>query len=596
MKIFKNIILTGFVMAVLMTAITSCTEQETFPGTGITGQTWDNISNEADIEGELLSFEFTAAGNWVASSSEKWCKVLTAEGQAGESVMRIKVAANEEQYGRSATVTLQVKNHEESCSFTIKQGDGFIEQGDGKYRDANQWIYDMMSEYYLWNEPIPGLTLDFSIEYDDFLLSMLDGIGASGNINKEDGMYQNGQRVAYFTNIVSDAPIETEGMGDTFTDSGILKLQATKFSVSETEEEVGLAIVAVTPGTEADKAGIKRGDFINEVDGVEINESNYSNLASLVYDGNVTVKVNEVKFNNAIATVTPRETLYLGYSTYDDQPIYAAKVIENKEYNKKAGYLLYMFFDMNSDEQLLEVFDDFKQENIDELVIDLRYNNGGHVLSSTVLGTLVAGEEYKGQIYTKQVYNNTRTAAGIVGEYRIGEAANPEMEEGYDYIVDALATAVNLKKVHIIVSGSTASASELLINGLRGLDIEVNLIGTTTMGKNVGMEGFMSSFRNYTFIFYPVSFYCENAKGYHSYSGGFIPELEADDSSIFPGEFGTYNDYYSNFALNWAFSGTKPTTTKASYGTAPASVRTLPLPGPDRIRERHPDGDITIMR
>ncbi len=578
-------------MAIIVVAIASCTEEHiTMPGTGITGQTWNDV-NPADIAGETLSFDFTAEGNWSASSSEKWCRVTTKEGPAGASILRIKVDANSEQYGRSATVTVKVEDFEQPCTFTVQQGDGFIEQGDGKYREANQWIYDMMSEYYLWNEPIAGLTLDYSIEYDDFMISMLDGISQAGDVNREDGYIVDGQRF-YFSSIQSNAPVTT-GMGDTYTDSGILKLQATKFDISATEQMVGLAVVAVTPGTEADKAGLRRGDFINEVNGTKITENNYSNLATSVYDGGVTIKVNEVVFNNGIATVTPRETIDLGYSTYEDKAIYASKIIENKEYGKKIGYLLYMYFDMNFDEQLLDIFEGFKNENIDELIIDLRFNNGGHVLSSTMLGTLVAGEEYKGQIYTKSVFNASRTAAGAKGEYRIGEAENPEMEGGYENIVNALSKAVNLKKVYLIVSGTTASASELLINGLRGLDIEVNLIGTTTLGKNVGMEGFQSSFRNYTFILYPVSFYCENAKGFHSYSDGFTPELTADDSSIYPGEFGTNRDYLSNFAINWAVTGTKPTTTKSSLDMP--SVEILPLHGPDRIRDRRMEGMI-IMR
>ncbi len=592
MNRMRKIILCTLVMAITGIAMTSCTEEHiTLPGTGITGQTWAE-TNQADIKGEVLSFDFTAEDSWQASSSEKWCKVVTKEGGAGASTLRLRIEANEELYGRSAVITVKLASYEQPCTFTVQQGDGFIEQGDGKYREANQWIYDMMSEYYLWNSPIPSLTLDFSIEYDDFMVSMLDGIASVGNdINKEDGHIIDGQRV-YFTNVMSDAPI-TKGMGDTFTDSGILKMQATKFDISETEEEVGLAIVAVTPGTAADKAGLKRGDFINEVDGIEVTESNYSTLADYVYNGGVTIKVNDVVFNNSIATVTHKDYVDLGTTTYEDQSIYAAKVLENIEYNKKVGYLLYMFFDMKYDAQLLGVFDQFKQEGIDELIIDLRYNNGGHVLSSTMLGTLVAGEEYKGQIYTKSVYNSNRTAAGTVGEYRIGEAANPESEEGYSFLVDALTKAVNLKKVYLIVSESTASASELLINGLRGLDIEVNLIGSTTMGKNVGMEGFQASFRNYTFILYPVTFYCENAKGFHDYSAGFTPELEVSDANIYPGDFGSYRDYLSNFAINWAVTGTKPSTTKASDG--PATVEMLPLDGPDRISERRIEGMI-VMR
>ena len=66
---------------------------------------------------------------------------------------------------------------------------------------------------------------------------------------------------------------------------------------------------------------------------------------------------------------------------------------------------------------------------------------------------------------------------------------------------------MGLKKIYVLVSETTASASEMVINGLRGLDIEVNLIGMPTNGKNVGMEGVVRSFHNYDFLLFPVSFY-----------------------------------------------------------------------------------------
>ena len=98
----------------------------------------------------------------------------------------------------------------------------------------------------------------------------------------------------------------------------------------------------------------------------------------------------------------------------------------------------------------------------------------------------------------------------------------------------------------------------MVINGLRGLDIEVNLIGQTTNGKNVGMEGVMRSFYNHEFLLYPVTFYVENAKGFRDYSTGFVPDVEIDDSAIYPGEFGTMEDQLGYIALVWIKSGKKP--------------------------------------
>lgn len=232
------------------------------------------------------------------------------------------------------------------------------------------------------------------------------------------------------------------------------------------------------------------------------------------------------------------------------------KVVGIDGTEKKVGYLLYMGFNIDYDDELMAAFERFRQQNVTDLILDLRYNNGGDVLSSAVLGTLVAGNDYKGQVYAHTTFNEDRTEAGEGGDYKIG--VKETVERIYEPLETALQHAVGLKKIYVLVSQTTASASEMVINGLRGLDIEVNLIGQTTNGKNVGMEGVMRSFYNHEFLLYPVTFYVENAKGFRDYSTGFVPDVEIDDSAIYPGEFGTMEDQLGYIALVWIKSGKKP--------------------------------------
>ena len=215
-----------------------------------------------------------------------------------------------------------------------------------------------------------------------------------------------------------------------------------------------------------------------------------------------------------------------------------------------------MGFDVDYEEELIAAFDRFRAQNVTDLILDLRYNNGGDVLSSTVLGTLITGEAYKGQLYAHMTFNEDRTEAGESGDYKIG--VKETFESVYEPIERALQHALGLKKIYVLVSETTASASEMVINGLRGLDIEVNLIGMPTNGKNVGMEGVVRSFHNYDFLLFPVSFYIENAKGFRDYSDGFTPDVQIDDSAIYPGEFGTMMDQLGYLALQWIKTDNKP--------------------------------------
>ena len=548
-------------MLMLTFTMSSCSDDdELIQGTGISEAFWEN-DNEAIIEGETIDFEFMAEAEWTASSSAEWCVVKTPSGVAGESLLRLKVAKNEETVARAATITLQVSGFANSVSFNITQKEGSIEQGDGKYRTVNEWVADYMKRNYLWNRPIDNLFLDYSINYDQFFQSILEGVSDQDEVNHDDGFWEGKKRMYYYSTLKSDAPT-TRVVGQEQYGSGVYLLQATRLGV----DFIGYAVMAVTPGTPASQAGIVRGDFITQVNGTPVTDSNYKSLGELVYNGNASVTVNRVKWENNGATpiLIPKGTFQLGSATFVDPAIYQHKIVEIEGTGKKVGYLLYMGFNINFDEDLMAVFESFRQQHVTDLILDLRFNNGGDVLSSAMMGTLIAGADYKGQVYAHTQFNEDRTNAGEGGDYKIG--VKETVERVYEPLETALQHAVGLKTVYVLTSQTTASASEMVINGLRGLGLEVNLIGQRTNGKNVGMEGVVRSFYNYDFYLYPVSFYIKNAKGFGDYASGFVPDVEIDDSAIYPGEFGTMDDQLGYIALTWIKNGEKPQLqTRSSY-------------------------------
>lgn len=564
----------GWMLVSLLAAgAVSCSDDDEDPlqeGDGIASAAWQ-AENPADIKGEVLIFEFEAGGEWTAVSSESWCEVLTAEGVEGLSSLRLSVEKNIDTQPRSATVTVAVRGFVSPATLVVTQAEGVNEQGDGRYREVNHWMFDYMQSHYLWNEAVDNLIPDFSLDYQSFLTSMLDGIAAQDDINHDDGHWDGKKRTSYYSRIESNAPV-SRSVGASHNDAGFMLLQAVTLG-SGPVIPVGFAVMAVVPDTPAAKAGIKRGDLLTTVNGTAVTETNYQELSKICYAGNVKVTVNDVSWTDSGAAVlTSRGEVEIGSAYYTDPAIYKHSVLELN--GKKVGYLLYMGFSMDFDEKLLAVFDEFRAAGVSDLILDLRYNPGGEVLSSVVLSTLIAGDSYKGQVCAHVTYNATRTAAGEGGVYTIGEATNVERPtDGYQMIADALQHAVGLKRVFVITSNMTASASEMVINGLRGLDIEVNLIGQTTNGKNVGMEGIGRTYHDYNFLFYPITFYVDNAKGFRDYSNGFTPDLEVDDSNRYPGEFGTENDVLSYGAILWIANDKKPTVTSSSAGT-----RSLPQP------------------
>ena len=540
----------------LSAGFTACSDDDpALPGNGIETAQWSEV-NDVDINGQTVVFEFDAPARWSASTpDEEWVHILTPKGEQGLSSLRVKVDPNEGEIGRTTTVNVKVDGYAEPCVLTLRQGDGVLEKGDGRYREVNKWLYQYMAERYLWNENIPELQLDYTLDYQKFLDQMLNRIAAFDNVNAEDGHWNNGKREYWYTNIESTAPI-SRAAGDTNTDSGLLIMGA-QFD-TENSHEIGFAVLWCTPGSPADQEGIKRGQFIRKVNDIAVTLDNYQELGSRVLNGNCTLDVYDVEFStDGIATITPVTNVFVGKWSYKDPSIYTSRIMTTKA-GKKIAYLNYMGFYMDFDADLIDIFRQYKEAGVEDLILDLRYNSGGHVLSSTLLGTLIAGSAHQGEIYVRTTYNADRAAKGEVGDYKIGDANVPEGTGTYDLIPQGLSQSLGLSKVYVIATENTASASELVINGLRGLGLQVNLIGTTTNGKNVGMEGTRYTYRNYDFYFYPITFYCQNAKGFRSYSEGFKPDVEFDDSQYYPCDFGSEKDPYTNIALQWITSGSKP--------------------------------------
>lgn len=415
---------------------------------------------------------------------------------------------------------------------------------DDETAEIDRWMFDYMKTHYLWNGAVRQVKPDYDLEYEKFLDDVLNKVAAQNDANHDDGHWTNGKRSYFYSNIqryknstaALGGGVRTRGTREQAEGLGIEMLFYAPLDKAETR--FVFIIAAVTPDSPAAKAGLQRGDLISRVDGAQIKQANlnacWTKLMS-TESGTVRLTPYDMDASKDGAEIS------VAAASYDDNPIWLRKTIAT-DYGTKVGYLCYGSFNYHYDEELIDAFKRFNMEKIDELVLDLRYNGGGHVVSSVVLGTLVAGNAHKGGIYARTTYNADRKNE-TVDIYKLGvaqyNAGNPKAR--HDLIAAALTSAIGLERVYVLCTGSTASASELVINGLRGLDIEVRLIGSTTNGKNVGMEPQVKTFGDYEYDFSPITFYIANAKGFRDYGNGFEPEAEADDTLFYFDEAGTYH-------------------------------------------------------
>jgi C-terminal processing protease CtpA/Prc len=190
---------------------------------------------------------------------------------------------------------------------------------------------------------------------------------------------------------------------------------------------------------------------------------------------------------------------------------------------------MYNQFVSGYDEELNDVFADFKSENITDLVLDLRYNRGGAISSCVVLSSLITGQ-FTGEVFSSQNWNDKLN--------KYWEEKNQDLN---DYFVGSLSNgmalnSLNLSKLYVLTSSESASASELLINGLAS-HINVIHIGDTTTGKNVGsitlydyIDNDGNKNPNHKYAMQPIVLAIANSDGFSDYTEGLEPDHEIKES------------------------------------------------------------------
>ncbi|WP_299052777.1 S41 family peptidase [uncultured Polaribacter sp.] len=235
----------------------------------------------------------------------------------------------------------------------------------------------------------------------------------------------------------------------------------------------------VVPNSSAAINNVERGMIFNAVNGTQLTDTNYN---SLLFDSNANLNIELASYNdgNPISNGT---FINLTKEQVVENPVAIYNIIP--ENGKKIGYLLYNQFSSAYDAQLNAAFNFFKAENIDELIVDLRYNGGGSVKTATYLGSMITGQ-FDEQVYSKEVWNEK--VQNAISEDRFLNYFTDEIlnfDQNENIVLQEPINSLNLTKAYFIVTGSTASASELVINSLRAY-IDVAIIGTTTVGKQVG--------------------------------------------------------------------------------------------------------------
>ena len=267
-------------------------------------------------------------------------------------------------------------------------------------------------------------------------------------------------------------------------------------------------VARVEPASPASASGIRRGDTL------------FGQLSTNLYSSNTQTLFYNFSYlrNGQLLQANLRP------ATIFEDPVGPAIVLNANA--RKIGYVSFESHYGNAQDQLIESLASLSRQGIQELVLDLRYNSGGYLYIASTLASMLTPLQalQNGPEFIRLQPNAKLTDSYLNAALRMAPFV---VYEGDNAVYRAGSTLPRLavKRVYVLTTGATCSASESLINGLRGVGVTVHTIGDTTCGKPYGM----TRQDNCGTAYYPIEFRGVNALGESDFSNGFSPTCAVPD-------------------------------------------------------------------
>lgn len=365
---------------------------------------------------------------------------------------------------------------------------------------TDRWIDDTMRVWYYWNENIPHASrLNYFQPPFSFYASLLSKNDGKGGLHYS--------TIDSLKNATRSIPYTDYSYGFQFTTN----------RVQNNDTALYAHVLYVAPNTPASAVKLKRGDWVMRMNGKPITEKNYRKLYG-AEAMELTVGYYDARDNAIVAYKEPREIAPA--RAINDNPVYYRNVYTRG--SKRVGYLVYNHFSSGVTDKseeynnaLRDASQYFSGQQVNEFILDLRYNNGGMLSCAELMCTLLAPANKLGQVLGYLEFNNRVQPKNV--PFRL----NPNLIQG--------GANLNLSTLYILTSEQTASASEMVINCLKPLMDKVFVIGSITEGKNVGSTTFTNP--ELMISMSPIVCKIYNSEGKSDYEKGLKPDLEVSENS-----------------------------------------------------------------
>jgi carboxyl-terminal processing protease len=444
------------------------------------------------------------------------------------------------------------------------QGRPFPDQA-GSLAQELFWLRSWTNQTYLWNTEVTDQNpAGFSDRIAYFNVLKTNATGASGQ--PKDRFHFNMNTAEYLAQITS-APTASYGA------------EIRVFAGTPPRDVRVLYTAAGTPATEllSGTPKLARGARILTVDGVDVvNGGTTQAQIDTLNNGLFPRTAGESHTFTVRYADNSQRTVTINSASLVEAPINRQSVLTTA--NGKVGYILLNTFSPYSTEKaLVDSIASLKTQGVNDVVLDLRYNGGGLLAIASQLSYMVAGQaRTTGRNFERLQFN---AAAGNTNPVTGGaNSPTPFYNTGLGFTVanNTPIQSLDLPRVYVLTTSSTCSASESVINGLRGIDVEVVQIGGATCGKPYGFYPEDNCGQTY----FTIQFQGVNNKSFGDYPDGFAPSNSSSVAAVkipgcavaddFTRDLGDTSEAMLSAALGYRSNGICPTPPLTSIAVARA--------------------------
>lgn len=367
----------------------------------------------------------------------------------------------------------------------------------GSTTDENNFLRSWTNDTYLWYSEVPDLNPALNsdpLAYFDLLKTTAT---TSSGKNKDN---------FHFTYPSSD--------WYSLSETGVTAGYGMELSWIANAAPRDVVVAYTEVGSPAANANVMRGAKLITVDGYDFINGSDSATVDKLNAGLFPASAGEVhtfEFQDTGSSTTYKVNLQAADVT--KTPVQNVKVIDTP--TGKVGYFLFTDHIKTAERGLYDAVNQLRTAGVKDLVLDVRYNGGGYLYIASELAYMIAGDTATAnKVFEQTTFNNKHTTTDIFG---FPLTPTPFYSSSTD-IGGALPT-LDLQRVYVITSGDTCSASESIINSLRGINVEVIQIGSKTCGKPYGFY----PQDNCGTTYFSIQFKGVNNKAFGEYSDGFVP-------------------------------------------------------------------------